>query len=382
MKAASQVPLGDIADFINGLAFKPSEWAETGARIIRIQNLTDPDKPYNRTMRKVQPNVLVQPGDLLVSWSATLGVFEWSGADVGVLNQHIFRVVPDDELVTKRYLKHLLVGAIADMERHLHGATMKHVNRREFLATTIPLPPLQDQQRIARVLDDVDQLRAKRRHSLGLLGRARASMLSATMSGAAPDDRVFLSDVLLAPLGNGISPSSSGVHPGEVLTLTALRKGGFDASQRKRCHFDRPPLARQLVKRGKFLVSRGNGNLGLVGRGAFVPEDLVGVAYPDTMIAAEIDAGAMTAEFFEAMWASWFVRGQIERSARTTNGTFKINQASLSAVELVLPTHSRQQSFSAQARVLRLLRQRGEMHLAHLDSLFASLQHRAFTGAL
>ena len=155
-----RVPVGDLAEFINGVAFKPDDWEETGRRIIRIQNLTDLTKPYNRTNRIVAQKYQVLPGDLLVSWSATLGVFVWKGPDTALVNQHIFRVVPKPGLVDAGFLKHMLENALVEMEKHLHGATMKHVNRNEFLSTTIPLPPLAEQKRIAAILDAADALRA------------------------------------------------------------------------------------------------------------------------------------------------------------------------------------------------------------------------------
>lgn len=158
--------LRNVAEFINGVAFKPDDWQAQGRRIIRIQNLTDPNKPFNRTLREVEDKYHVHPGDLLVSWSASLGVFEWPGSDVGLLNQHIFRVVPNEAVVDKRYLRHVLETALEDMRRHLHGATMQHVNREEFLATRIFLPPISEQQRIAAILDKSEDLRAKRNASL------------------------------------------------------------------------------------------------------------------------------------------------------------------------------------------------------------------------
>ena len=42
----SRVPLGDIADFVNGFAFKPDDWEDSGKRILRIQNLTDSTRPF------------------------------------------------------------------------------------------------------------------------------------------------------------------------------------------------------------------------------------------------------------------------------------------------------------------------------------------------
>ena len=82
-------PIGEASDFVNGCAFKPADWTGEGKPIIRIQNLTDPDKPFNRTEREVAAKYHISAGDLLVSWSATLGVFQWSGEDA-LLNQHIF----------------------------------------------------------------------------------------------------------------------------------------------------------------------------------------------------------------------------------------------------------------------------------------------------
>ena len=157
--------LGQVAQFINGLAFKPQDWMEDGQKIIRIQNLTDETKPYNRSTRTVDKKFIALPGDILVSWSASLGVFEWKGPDNALVNQHIFRVIPDQRRVDKNYLKHGLSGALIDMKRHLHGATMQHVNRAEFLATQIFLPPLDEQRRIATILNQADDLRRKRREA-------------------------------------------------------------------------------------------------------------------------------------------------------------------------------------------------------------------------
>jgi type I restriction enzyme S subunit len=167
--SAGFASLGSVAEFINGAAFKPDDWGDEGKPIVRIQNLTDPTKPFNRTKRHVAENLHVLPGDLLVSWSATLGVFEWRGPEVALLNQHIFRVLPDQARIDKRYLRYGLELALLDMQRHLHGATMQHVNRGEFLATKLYLPPLPEQRRIAEILDKADALRAKRRAALAQL---------------------------------------------------------------------------------------------------------------------------------------------------------------------------------------------------------------------
>lgn len=162
------VQLGDVADFINGCAFKPDDWHSAGLPIIRIQNLTDPDASFNLTERDVDPKYRVVAGDLLVSWSATLGVFEWRGPEA-LVNQHIFKVVADPRKIDLGFLRHALDASIHEMERFTHGSTMKHINRAEFLAHRIPLPPLDEQQRIAAILDKADALRQKRKQTHAML---------------------------------------------------------------------------------------------------------------------------------------------------------------------------------------------------------------------
>ena len=158
-----RVRLGDTARFINGAAFKPSDWAEDGLPIIRIQNLTGTGEAFNRTNRKVKPDLVVDPGDLLVSWSATLDAYRWAGPQ-GVLNQHIFKVLPN-EGVRPDYLYYALREVISELERKTHGSTMKHVVRGDFESTTIPLPSVEEQDRIVDLLSRAESIVRMRREA-------------------------------------------------------------------------------------------------------------------------------------------------------------------------------------------------------------------------
>ena len=100
------------------------------------------------------------------------------------------------------------------------------------------------------------------------------------------------------------------------------------------------------------------------------------------MIAARVDVERIEPAFLEWVWNSSAVRGQIELMARTTNGTFKVNQGMLEAVTFILPTLSLQREFARRMLAVGALRRQHLADLAQLDSLFASLQHRAFRGEL
>ncbi|WNF16194.1 restriction endonuclease subunit S [Microcystis aeruginosa] len=149
------VAIDDTGDYINGYAFKPSDWEEKGKPIIRIQNLTS-DKPFNRTTKFIESKYHIVNGDILVSWSATLDAFIWKGEDAW-LNQHIFKVVPNQKIVVKNFLFYLLKYEIHNLinSDRLHGSTMKHINRKPFLSHQILLPPLPEQHRIVEKIEEL-----------------------------------------------------------------------------------------------------------------------------------------------------------------------------------------------------------------------------------
>jgi type I restriction enzyme S subunit len=183
------VQIGETGDYINGYAFKPSHRESNGLPIIRIQNLTDESKALNRTAIAISPEYLVNPGDMLVSWSATLDVFVWR-REKALVNQHIFKVVPNEGLIRKELLFFWLKLAIEQLQEteHLHGSTMKHINRGPFLAHRLPLPPIKEQSRIAEkleeLLSDLDAGVAELRAAQAKLAQYRQSLLKAAVEGA------------------------------------------------------------------------------------------------------------------------------------------------------------------------------------------------------
>ena len=77
-----------IGNFINGFPFKPTDWGERGRLIIRIQNLTEGQSVDNFYDGPIDDKYIIRNGDLLFSWSTTLGIYEWKKNE-GLLNQHI-----------------------------------------------------------------------------------------------------------------------------------------------------------------------------------------------------------------------------------------------------------------------------------------------------
>ena len=157
MSDCKTVRLGDVATYINGYAFKPSDWGTEGLPIIRIQNLTGNDYETNFYNGKIPEKYFVKNGDVLISWSASLGVYEWKKNDA-LLNQHIFKVVFDKLEVDKKYFMFTVSNLLNAMSKQTHGSTMRHITKPDFDNMPFPLPPIEKQKQIARKLDKCNEL--------------------------------------------------------------------------------------------------------------------------------------------------------------------------------------------------------------------------------
>ena len=148
-----ELTIGDTADYLNGRAFKPSEWEVKGLPIIRIQNLNNSRASFNYTYGEFKQCYKIDNGDLLFSWSASLGVYIWNGGEAW-LNQHIFKVIPH-EYVVKKYLYYYLQNTIAEFYNKTHGSGMVHITKKKFEATPFLLPPFPEQRAIVSKIEQL-----------------------------------------------------------------------------------------------------------------------------------------------------------------------------------------------------------------------------------
>ena len=135
-----KVSFAQLAEFVNGYAFKPAQLGNVGLPIIKIPELKSgitaktPQNPGDLIPTKYH----IHDGDLLFSWSGTLAVNVWTSGDA-LLNQHLFVVKPTDR-VSRALLMFALREARASFDNQTVGATMRHIRRSALDAVTLCLP--------------------------------------------------------------------------------------------------------------------------------------------------------------------------------------------------------------------------------------------------
>ena len=152
-----KIRLGDVATYVNGYAFKPADRGDKGLPIIRIQDLTGNAYDLGFYDGAYPKQIEINNGDILISWSASLGVYIWNQGKA-LLNQHIFKVVFDKAEINKCYFVYAVKYNLNAMKSKAHGATMKHIVKKEFDNMLIPYPSLEEQEKIAVILSKVSQI--------------------------------------------------------------------------------------------------------------------------------------------------------------------------------------------------------------------------------
>lgn len=322
------------------------------------------------------PSKVCGPGDIVVGIRASIGAQVLSDGEY-CLGRGVAGLRHGRDL-DQRFLWHWLSASSPVLAAKGRGATFLQVNREDIGAMQIPLLPLQEQRRIAAILDEAEALRARRRRSLFWLQELEQAMF-VDLTATYPCQLVLASE-LMPVMRNGVSPSTGGKHAAEVLTLSAVTQGGFDPTAVKSAYFAIVPPADKRVSAFDFLMCRGNGNKALVGTGVCSGQHLPDLVFPDTVIAGRVDLAKVTMCFLEVAWRQQAVRRQIDTLARTTNGTYKVNQQALASVKVPVPQMHRQLEFDARLERLRAHRVVVEDAAAADNELMNSLLDGAFPG--
>lgn len=381
--------LDDIAEYLNGLAFKPSDWKETGLPIIRIQNLTNPKKEFNYTTKKFKNEYLINRGDILLSWSATLDVFIWQRENAW-LNQHIFKVTPKKHM-NDRFVFYILKNALYELihSEFLHGSTMKHINRGPFLRHKILLPPLAEQERIVEKIEalfaDIDEGVERLKSAQAQIKQYRQSVLKSAFEGklykTTDWKEVQLKDVCAnIQYGYTESSNSSPIGP-KFLRITDIQNDSVNWDTVPYCKISKEALSKYKLQKGDFVFARTGATVGKSYLLEDVPEKTVFASY---LIRVRFNTQTVS-KFIKYFFQSpryWLQI--IDKQAGI--GQPNVNGTKLGQLEIILPTLPEQQHIVEEIEkrfaVADVLEKAVNEGLEKADKLKQSILKKAFEGKL
>jgi type I restriction enzyme, S subunit len=390
------IPLGEVAKVIRGITFKPTDKVDAFSsdsavcfRTANVQSVLDESDliavPKKFVKREDQ---YVKPGDILVStanswnlvgkccyvpklsYEATIGGF-------------ISALRAKNGSLDSRYLYYWFNSPEIQILARNHGRQTTNISNMDinrFLLTKIPLPPLEQQRRIAAILDKADELRGKRRQAIEKLEKLLQSVFLEVFGDPVTNPKSwdvapFGSMIKSIRYGTGSPPEYSEIGIAFV-RATNIKKGTVIPEAMKFISEDEAKkIEKCLIKTGDLIIVRSGVNSGDC---ALIPAQYDG-AYAGYDLIVETD-------FNTAVFANHYInspRGkQVIEPLTRRAGQPHLNADQIKSLSMLRPGAELLEKF---AQTYRKIGKEKEIYITQLntqDTLFHSLQHRAFRGEL
>ena len=387
-----------IVDGPFGSSLKLSDYVETGVPVLQGKNITNDRFRWLdvRFISEAKANELrrsaTRVGDVLMVKIGSIGysavVESLHGFELAIIPANLAKMTPDPARVDTDYLHHWM--RTATVKTYLQSSASKTAQPALSLGKIrelpLPLPPLPEQRRIAAILDQADTLRAKRREALAQLDSLTQSIFM-EMFGDYRDDEVRWParpmEEIAAETAIGLVRSAEQFGLDYAVPYVRMNAvgphGEFLPNLVLRTDVTEDEFRRYQLRPGDFLFNTRNSRE-LVGKTALFRE-LGPYVFNNNLMRIRFIDGVQP-EYVAAAFQTPYIQRELEIRKAGTTSVFAIYARELKTVPVPVPPWPLQQTFATRIQSVESLKATHRAALAELDALFASLQHRAFTGQL
>lgn len=374
--------LGDIATYINGYPFKPEDRGTIGLPIIRIQDLTGNAYDLGFYDGDYPERIVIKDGDVLISWSASLGVYIWNKGKA-LLNQHIFKVAFDKCAVNKEYFVYAVQHKLKEMETKTHGATMKHIVKKDFDNTVIPFPTLEEQEEIAQIMNHASEIISARQQELQKLDElVKARFVE--MFGDMYLNTMEWRELHLETMADIVSGITKGRKiAGKQLTkvpymaVSNVKDGYIDWTTVKTIEATDQEINQYRLLPDDVLMTEG-GDPDKLGRGAIIRTPLENCIHQNHIFRVRLDESHILPDYFAEYLKHQRAKRYFLGCAKQTTGIASINMKQLKALPVLLPPLELQNEFSAFIKQTDKSKAAVQQALGKAQLLFDSLMQKNF----
>lgn len=389
MTKSTITKLSDVMEITSGFAFKSEYFSENGKGLPLVR-IRDVARGYSET-RYDGPHddrYVVQDGDLLVSMDGEFRVQPWAGGKA-LLNQRVCRLEPHPKRLSRHYLKYLIAPELKRIEDRTPFVTVKHLAAKTVLDLELPLPAVEEQKRIAAILDKADAIRRKRQQANGELEALEDSAFAFTVGTRAKGYEEWAEVTIesLAALHQGAM--RTGPFGSSLLHSEFVDEGiavlGIDNAVQNRFAWDQrrfitpakyEEMKRYTVYPNDVIITI----MGTVGRAAVIPEDIPTAITTKHIATLTLNTKIAEPEFVsQAMHRHPFIAMQMTNRGAIMNSW---NLGLIKTLKVPLPPIDVQREFTKRVRQIRDLRNKLENGATEAHHLFNSLVQRAFKGEL
>ncbi|WLE96233.1 MAG: restriction endonuclease subunit S [Candidatus Electrothrix communis] len=385
--------LGDCGEIVTGSTPSKSKAEFWGGKVPFVTpaqlGFRDPVTTANEfvTMDGAERGRMLPEGAVLVCCIGSLGKTGVAGVPL-ITNQQINAIIFDPDQVEARYGYYAARNLTHLLEHFAPSTTLKIVKKSSFAKMEIPLPPLAEQKRIAKILDTTDALRAKRREALAQLDTLLQSTFIDMFGDPVTnpmrwDDTSLLGDIadIVSGLTKGRKLNGKATREVPYLAVVNVQDRHLVLDPLKHIEATEKEIERYQLKNDDLLLTEG-GDPDKLGRGTLWHNEVADCIHQNHVFRVRLHV-----ESIHPVYLNWLIgspRGKryFLRQAKQTTGIATINLTQLRKFPLIKPPLPLQTQFATIVKSIEQQKARMQAHLSELDTLFAALQQRAFNGDL
>lgn len=336
-------------------------------------------------------NSAPKSGDVLFSKDGTVGkVFVVDKDERFAVLSSMAILRPKSALLDAKYFGWVLKtdSCLNQASRSKTGSAIRRIILKDLKRVQFPLPPLAEQKRIAAILDAADALRAKRRESLAQLDTLLQSTFLEMFGDPVTNPKGWDDSTKLGEIAEIVS----GITKGRKTNGTVLREVPYLAVanvQNRHLKLDavktiaatKAEIEKYALMPGDLLLTEG-GDPDKLGRGSLWNGEISECIHQNHVFRVRLKSSVIAPLFLNWIVGSERGKRYFLRSAKQTTGIASINMTQLKGFSILMPPLDLQRRFATIVESIECQKTRLRAHLAELDTLFASLQSRAFNGEL
>ncbi|AQT59171.1 restriction endonuclease subunit S [Cellvibrio sp. PSBB023] len=391
------VKLGDIFDITSSKRVHEKDWRSEGVPFYRArevavlsrEGIVDNELFIDESMYEEFKHKYGIPkeGDLLVTAVGTLGkIYAVKAHDRFYFKDASVIWLRKKSEVDTSYVWHALNSV--EVQRFIQnssGATVGAYTISRANETEIPLPPLEEQKRIAAILDKADAIRRKRQQAIKLaddfLRSVFLEMFGDPVSNSKGWNEYVLTDV--ADIRSGVTKGKI-IDLNRSVTLPYLRvanvqDGYLDLSEIKNIVVSENDAKKCILKKGDILLTEG-GDPDKLGRGYVWNDEIERCIHQNHIFSVRIKVSnkkIVYPEFLSALISSQRGKRYFLKVGKQTTGIATINKTVLGEFRIFIPPMELQDKY---IRVKNAIKHQSELFSKGDLNLFASLSQRCFSG--
>ncbi|WP_423792283.1 restriction endonuclease subunit S [Methanocaldococcus indicus] len=281
--------LEEIAKIIQGFAFKSKEFQKEGIPLLRISNIKKTGKIIfnkeetvylsEKKLKEIKEDIILKPNDIVIALSGAttgkIGLYTFNYP--ALLNQRVAKIVANNK-IDQLFIYYALFSKSRELLNMANQMAQPNLSYRDLKSIKIPLPPLEEQQAIAKVLNDFDKLIETIEKQIETLNKAKKGMMKKlftkgvfehknfkkTEIGEIPEDWEVVEIKKIFDVKTGTTPSTKKLEyweNGEINWITPLdlsklkEKIYIENSERKISKIALEKCNLNLIPKGSIIIS-------------------------------------------------------------------------------------------------------------------------------